>query len=201
MIKQNLSRLNCLNLGGLLIIILISSGCAAFGTKTITKSSNLNTYEIKRLGYSQLASEEILNKIRPNTSNIYQSAIEEFYANKTVRIEKYNLTKFESIENIDTSEIIKLCKVNGLDGYLCTQIKYKFVDYYYMFIPIGQSEDAYVDVILFDKNGLQLLHTKHNTYVGNSYMMAPKAEQTVSDGTFGALKQISKEIEKSKRLK
>lgn len=97
--------------------------------------------------------------------------------------------------------LMKLCQEYGLDGYLCTQIKYKFADNYYMYIPLGSSEDAYVEIKLFDKNGLLLLHTKHNTSAGNSYMMPPKAEQTVRDGTVGALKQISKEIERSKRLK
>lgn len=201
MIEQKLSKREYLNLVGLLIFILTISGCAALGTKTISRSSNLNVYEIKKIGYSQPASEEILNKIRPNTSTIYQSAIEEYFADKTIKIEKHNLSKFELIDNIDTSEIIKICQENSLDGYLCVQIKYKFVDNYYMYILLGKIEDAYVEIKLFDKNGILLLHTKHNTSAGNSYMMPPKAEQTVKDGTIGALKQISKEIERSKRLK
>jgi len=201
MINQSLSKKGLLNLVSIITLIIILSGCAALGTKTISVSNNLNIYEFKKLGYSQPASEEFLNKIRQNTSNIYQEAIEEYYSEKKIKIEKHSLSKYELIDNIDVSEIIKLCQEHGLDGFLCTQIKYKFVDNYYMIIPLGRSEDAYVEIKLFDKNGLLLLHTKHNTSAGNSYMMPPSAEQTVYDGTVGALKQITKEIEKSKRIK
>jgi hypothetical protein len=175
---------------GELLLILIISGCAALGTKTILRSSNLNAYNFKKLGYSQPASEEIVNKIRQNTSNIYQSSVESFFADKAIKVEKHNLSDFKLIDKIDTTEITKICHENGLDGYLCTQIKYKFVDNYYMLIPLGKSEDAYVEIKLFDSNGTLMLHTKHNTFA------APKAEQTVRDGTFGALKQIIKEIKK-----
>lgn len=106
MIKQRLSKREYLNLGGILIFIITISGCAALGTKTISKSSNLNVYEINKIGYSQPASEEILNKIRPNTSNIYQSAIEEYCTDKTIKIEKHNLSKYELIDNIDAYEIM-----------------------------------------------------------------------------------------------
>ena len=69
-----------------------------------------------------------------------------------------------------------------------------------MYIPLGKSEDAYVEMKLFDKNGVLIVHTKHNTSAGNSYMMPPKAERTIKDGTVGALRQIIKEIEKSSQL-
>ena len=124
MIKQELSKRKYFNIGGILIFSLLISGCVALGTKTIWKSNNLNNYETKKIGYSQLASEATMNKIKENSSIIYQSAIEEFYAEKTIKSEKHNLSSFESIEKIDTSEIIKLCQENSLDGYLCTQIKY-----------------------------------------------------------------------------
>jgi len=181
---------------GVLMLTLIISGCAALGTKTILRSNNLNSYNFKKLGYSQPASEDILNKIRQNTSNIYQSAVEAFFADKAIKVEKHNLSDFKLIDRVDTAEITKICHENGLDGYFCTQIKYKFVDTYYVIIPLGKSEDAYVEIKLYDNNGKLILHTKHNTFAGNSYMMAPKAEQTVRDGTFGALKRIIKEIKK-----
>lgn len=114
-------------------------------------------------------------------------------------IKKYNLSKFELFDEIDTTEISKICKENSLDGYLCTQIKYKFGDYYYSFAFLGQSEDTYIEIKLYDSTGKLILHTKHNTAMGNSYMMPPKAEQTIKDGVFGNLKQILKELNKIKK--
>jgi hypothetical protein len=184
----------------ILIFALILTGCAAIGTKTIYKTTNLNNYDFNNIGYSQPASDNVLNKIRPNTSKIFYSAFIEFFTAKTLKIEKYELTDFKTITEIDTSKIRKICTENDLDGYICTQIKYKFVNNYYMYIPIGKSEDAYVEMKLYDKKGILIIHTKHNTYAGNSYMMPPKAEQTIRDGTIGALKRILKEVEKSNNL-
>ena len=184
----------------ILIFALILSGCAAVGTKTLYKTNSIINYDLKKIGYSQPASDSLLNKIRPNTSKIFYSAFNEFFTNKTLEIEKCQLRDFVLIDTIDTSEIKRICSENNLDGYICTQIKYKFVNNYYMYIPLGKSEDAYVEMKLYDKNGTLIIHTKHNTYAGNSYMMPPKAEQTIRDGTFGTLKRIFKEIEKSKNL-
>ena len=182
----------------IVVATLFLSGCAALGTKTIYKENKLNVYNFNNLGYSQVANEDIINKIRPNTSKIYESAIKEYFLNKPIKIKKCDLEKFNSIDDIDTTEIIKLCTENNLDGYICTQIKYKFSNNYYMYIPLGKSEDAYVSMKLFNKNGHLVLYTIHNTSTGNSYMMPPKAEKTIRDGTIGALKQIFKEIEKAK---
>jgi len=191
-----LKRVN-IKIIGILLITIGTVGCAALGTKTISKSNNLNAYEINNIGYSQIANEDNLNKIRPNTSNLYQSTLEDFFTKNSIQTSKYNLSSFESFEDIDKTEIIKLCSENGLDGFICGKIKYKFVNNYYMYIPLGKSEDAYVEIQLYDKNGLSILHTKHNTSMGNSYMMPPKAEQTIRDGTLGALKQIMKELIKN----
>jgi len=182
-----------------MIFLLILSGCAGLGTRTVYKSPNLNSYSFKKIGYSQPAREDVLDKIRPNTSKLYEAAFEEFFTNKRIKIEKYSLTRFESISEPDTNEIKSICQEKDLEGYICTEINYKFVDNYYMFIPLGKSEDAFVEMKLFDKNGVLIINTMHNTSAGNSYMMPPKAEQTIEDGTVGALKRIIKEIEKNKR--
>lgn len=178
----------------ILVFALIISGCAAIGTKTIYKTNNLNNYDFNNLGYSQPASENVLNSIRSNTSRVYYSAFNEFFSNEKLKIEKYELRNFELIDIVDTSEIKRICTENNLDGYICTQIKYRFVH------SFGMSEDAYVEMKLYNYNGFLIIHTKHNTYAGNSYMMPPKAEQTIRDGTIGALKRIFKEIEKSNNL-
>jgi len=197
MVKQGLLNITKV-IVGILIFSTIFSGCAAIGTTTIYKTNTLNSYNFKKLGYSQLAREERLNKIRPFTSRIYQVAIEDYCSNQALKIEKHDLPNFEKIENVDTTEIIKICIDNDLDGYICTQIKYKFVDNYYDFIPLGKSEDTFVEMKLYDNHGKLIIYTKHNTSAGNSYMMPPKAEKTVRDGTVGALKQIMKEIKRSK---
>jgi len=196
MIRRSFSKSRII---GLTVFILILSGCAALGTKTVYKSNNLNSYSFNKIGYSQPASEEILNKIRPNTSKLYQVAFEDFFLDKPIKIEKHDLNKLEAIDKADTTEIKKICYENDLDGYICTQIKYKFVNNSYMYIPLGKSEDTYVEMKLYDKNGVPIIHTMHNTSAGNSYMMPPKAEQTIKDGTVGALRQIIKEIRNNSR--
>ncbi len=174
---------------GLIIATFLFSGCAAIGTKTIYKSKDQASFNFSRLGYSQLASEETLNKIRPGTSKIFQSVLEDFLSNGGTTIEKHSLSKFEIVTEIDREEISRICFDNNLDAYLCTQITYRFVDNYYTAIPFGKSEDAYVEMKLFDSSGRLIIHTKHNTLAGNSYMMPPKAEQTIKGGTVGALKK------------
>ncbi|MEO9005215.1 MAG: hypothetical protein ABI288_10780 [Ginsengibacter sp.] len=184
-----------------LLFVLTFSGCAALGTKTLTKSKEIKKYNISKIGYSQLASENILNRIKGGTSEIFQLSMEQYFENKSIKIEKHTLMHFDFIENIDPNEIINICKENNLDGFLCTQIKYKFVNTSYMFIPTGKSEDVYVNIKLFNNTGELMCHTRHNTLAGNSYMMAPKANKTIRDGTFGALNQIFKEISRSKKDK
>ena len=48
---------------------------------------------------------------------------------------------------------------------------------------------------MFDKNGKLLLHTLHNTYRENSYMLPPPPHRAIRDGTKGVLKRIAKEME------
>ncbi len=181
----------------ILLFTLVLSGCSVVGTRTLYKTDNLNKYDFKKIGYSQPASDSLLNIIRPSTSKIFNLAFNDFFTNKALDIVKCRLKDFELIDKIDTAEIIRICSEKNLDAYICTQIKYKFVSNYYMYIPLGKSEDVYVEMKLYDKNGTLIIHTKHNTYMGNSYMMPPKAEKTIRDGTFGTLKRIFKEIEKS----
>jgi len=179
------------------ILMIVLSGCSALGTKTISKSENLKSFDLRRLGYSQVASEIILNKMRPKTSTIFESAMEDYFFDKAVNIQKYELMKFEYIEDIDSSEVIQICNINNLDGYLCTQVVYKSIDNYDTILPLATSEDAYVEIKLFDNQGKLLIHTKHNTFAGNSYLGIPRAEKTVRNGTIGALKRIMKEIKTS----
>jgi hypothetical protein len=124
--------------------------------------------------------------------------LKKYFQDKQYKVEAHRLSKLSSLEDADASEIKQLCYQNDLDAYICTQIKYRFANNSYMLIPLGKSEDVYIEMKMFDKSGMLAIHTRHNTSEGNSYMMPPKAEQTVEDGTFGALKRIFKEVDKSR---
>ena|ERR1043166_1654999 len=180
------------------IFSLVLIGCAALGTKTVYKAQDFGFTKLTRIGFSQIVNEDALNRIRPNTSTLFESAFKKYFQGKPYTVEVYRLSKLYSLDSADTSEIQQLCSDHSLDAYICTQIRYKFVNNTYMFIPLGKSEDAYVEMKMFNRKGELAIQTKHNTSAGNSYMMPPKAEQTIEDGTFGALKRIFKEIDKSR---
>lgn len=181
---------------GFFLAGLILSACSALGSKTIMKSGNLNYIELNKLGISQIAGEEYVDRIIPNTSVHYKNSVDEFFYNHKVKISHHRLTEYYNFESIDPLEISKVCKDSGLDGFICTKIKYKFTDNYVNFIPIGTSEDVIVEMKVFSKNGIELLHVSHDSKKGNVYMMPPKATKTVRDGTIGALKRLTKEIRK-----
>ena len=107
MIEQMFQK--CRIIVEIILFILLLSGCAALGTKTIYKSNTLNSYSFKKLGYSQPASQDILDQIRPNTSTFYQAAFEEFFLTKPIKIEKHSLSKFELMDKLDTTEIKRIC--------------------------------------------------------------------------------------------
>jgi hypothetical protein len=172
----------------------ILSACAALGSKTLMKSGDLSHQSLNKIGISQIANEEYMDKIIPKTSLYYKNSVDEFFYYQNFKISHYRLTEYYSLEHIDSSEIIKLCKEFNLDGFICTKIKYKFTDNYINYIPIGISEDVIVEMKVFSKNGNELLHVSHDSKKGNVYMMPPRATKTVRDGTIGALKRITKVI-------
>jgi len=185
-----------LKIVSLLLSSIIIVGCTAFGSKTIMKSANLNYQPINNLGISQIASEEILNQIISNTSIHYKNSVDEFFYYRNIKISHCRLPDYYYFESIDPSEITKLCTELNLDGFICTTLKYKFTKHTINFIPYGKSEDVIVEMKLFSRNGVELLHVSHDSQKGNVYMLPPKASKTIRDGTMGALKRIMKEINK-----
>ena len=173
-----------------LVSILLSS-CATFGTKTLYKTTD--SFSLQKIGFCNLDNDSIVNKIYPNTSKIFA---------KTV-INSFNEYGFDNLiqlqskisyENPDLSKISELCKENNLDGFLISRLRFIHVTYSVYFIPVGQNYDTEVEMKLFDNNGKLLLTTKHNTYKGNSYMMPPSPDRTITDGTNGTIKRIVKEM-------
>ena len=172
------------------VLVCFLSSCAALGSQTIYRTDKAVRFNRARIGYSQLANEEGVNRTVINTSTFYNRAVKEYLAQKNVESVRLELPPFDNLREIDRSSLVKLCEIYNLDGILVGQLKYIYVNYYTLLIPIGQSQDTEVEMQYFDSNGSLLIHTRHNTHQGNSYMFFPSADKTVGDGTIGALNKM-----------
>ena len=176
--------------------IILLTNCAAFGTKTLYKKEKNSLVKPKTLGFSQLENEPIIDKIVTGTSDVYDKVMSSELSKLDIKPKSIEYPNFKKWTELEKQTISELCNTNELDGIIFTQLKFVNTNYSMMFIPIGKSQDTEVEMKYFDSNGNLLLHTKHNTAMGNSYMDYPDAEKTVPDGVKGALKRIFKEIEK-----
>ncbi len=172
------------------ILAIMLAGCAPLGREVVYKSDHLSNYSVSKLGYSQLLIERSMNRFRPEISQNYEMAVNNFFTRKNITVEKFVLPNFKSINKINTADIKLFCKEYNLDGFLCTKVRFNTVHH----DVVGISEDAYVEMKLFDKNGKQIVFTRFNTLEGHSYMVAPKAEKTIKDGVIGALQPVYREI-------
>lgn len=179
----------------ILIIAIALTSCGAMGTKTLYKT-NTNFSKPAKIGYSPIANEDILEKIVKGSAKIYDSTMASQLAIHNIISDKIIVGKFDGFDRVNKEDIKNMCAENQLDGMIFTQLIFLNVVYSSMFIPIGVSEDTEVEMQYYDSNGNLLLHTKHNTHLGNSYLQFPSAERTVADGTKGALGRIIREIEK-----
>jgi|GEM_PF-2956471 hypothetical protein len=179
----------------LFILAIALTSCGAMGTKTLYRTES-NLTKPTKIGFSQVANEDIMEKIVNGSTKIYDSIMTNQLATQNVRSHKIIVENFDGFDNINETEIKNICIENQLDGMILTQLKFLNVKYSSMFIPIGVSEDTEVEMQYYDANGKLLLHTKHNTHMGNSYWDFPSANKTVRDGTKGALGRIIKEITK-----
>ncbi len=179
----------------LLILTTVLTSCGAMGTKTLYKTET-NFKKPTKIGFSQVANEDIMDKIVRGSAKIYDSTMINQLATQNIKSNKIVIENFDGFQGVKTDEIKNICTNNELDGMILTQLKFLNVKYSSMFIPIGVSEDTEVEMQYFDANGNLLLHTKHNTHMGNSYWNFPSADKTVKDGTKGALGRIIKEITK-----
>jgi hypothetical protein len=187
---------NLLKITSILCTIVLLTNCAAFGTKTLYKKETNSLVKPKTLGFSQLESELIIDKIVIGTSDIYDKVMSSELNKIDIESQNVEYSNFEKWTDLEKQIISELCNTNELDGIIFTQLKFVNTNYSMMLLPIGKSQDTEVEMKYFDSNGNLLLHTKHNTAMGNSYMDYPDAEKTIPDGIKGALKRILKEIEK-----
>ncbi|MBP93026.1 MAG: hypothetical protein CMC55_02780 [Flavobacteriaceae bacterium] len=179
----------------LLILAIALTSCGAMGTRTLYKAE-INLNKPTKIGFSQVANEDIMEKIVKGSTKIYDSTMTNQLATQNIKSNKIIVENYDGFESINETKIKSICTDNQLDGMILTQLKFLNVKYSSMFIPIGVSEDTEVEMQYYDANGHLLLHTKHNTHMGNSYWDFPSADKTVTDGTKGALGRIIKEIAK-----
>lgn len=174
----------------LFIFIFFFIGCATIGTKTIYKTKVQPT--IQKIGYCTLSNIDTLSLICSETAQVFDSTI-----NKLLNTYSLDVPlKLEAINNdvIKKDEISKICKHNNLEALLITDLRFKYMTYMVLHVPVASNYDTDVKMQLYDKHGELLYVTKHNTYKGNSYMKAPTAERTICDGVKGAFTRIAKEI-------
>jgi hypothetical protein len=176
-----------------LVLPLFLAGFGAMGTNTLYRNE-AKIAKPSRIGFSQVANEEIMEKIVKGSTRVYDLTTTELLDKHNIASTKVYVDGFEGFDTADSNKIKELCTENNLDGMLLTQLKFLNVQYSSMFIPIGVSEDTEVEMQYYNADGTLLLHTKHNTHMGNSYMTFPAAERTVKDGTAGALGRVLKEM-------
>ncbi len=176
-----------------LALPLFLAGCGAMGTTTLYRNeAKIN--KPSRIGFSQVANEDIMEKIVKGSTRVYDLTTTELLEKHNIASTKIYVEGFEGFDTADSNKIKELCTENNFDGMLLTQLKFLNMQYSSMFIPIGVSEDTEVEMQYYNAEGTLLFHTKHNTHMGNSYMSFPAAERTVKDGTTGALGRVLKEM-------
>lgn len=172
---------------------LFLAGCGAMGTNTLYRNE-ATIAKPSRIGFSQVANQEIMEKIVKGSTSVYDLTTTQLLNKHNIASTKIYVEGFEGFDTADSNKIKEICAEKNLDGMLLTQLKFLNVQYSSMFIPIGISEDTEVEMQYYNAQGMLLLHTKHNTHMGNSYFDFPDAERTVKDGTTGALGRVLKEM-------
>jgi hypothetical protein len=161
------------------ILLVLLSGCAAFGTKTLYKSSEI--FNVHKIGYIDLGNTENLIKKYPNTLEIFhQTVVSSFHECGIDSVHLINSLRSPlNYESPDSIMIINACSQAGVDAILISQLSF-----------ISVLKDTEAKMKLYDKSGKLIISTSHNTMDGNSYAMPPPAKRLVHDGVAGALKPI-----------
>lgn len=178
-----------------LVLAGILSGCAALGSRTIYRTKS-NLIKPSKIGFTQLANQDVVNLIALGSSEIYTNTMVSRLENSNISPKLIHFADFESLESMDPERVVDLCQDNDLDGVIFTKLIFLYVDYGMFIFPVGVSKDTIVEMVYYSSSGEKLLHTIHNTHLGNSYMAIASVEKTVEDGTIGALNRILKEISK-----
>ena len=180
----------------LLIIIAISlHSCSIFvGTKTLYRANN--SEKINLWGYTYLDNDSIISIIYPQADSVFTSTIVETFSKYSLEIPTKIYGNI-SFDQPDTVKIISICKENNLDGLLLSKLGFINTTYYVYFIPAMSNVDAEVEMKLFTKDGKVVAVTRHNTYKGSDYWVAPTTAKTIHDATQRALKKIIKILDKT----
>ncbi|CAH8283094.1 hypothetical protein EV196_10275 [Mariniflexile fucanivorans] len=168
---------NLLKITSILCTIVLLTNCAAFGTKTLYKKETNSLIKPKTLGFSQLESKPIIDKIVIGTSDIYDQIMASELNKMDIESHNIEYPNFEKWTDLEKQKISDICASNKLDGIIFTQLIFINTKYSMMLIPVGKSQDTEVEMQYFDSNGNLILHTKHNTAKGNSYLDYPDAKK------------------------
>lgn len=177
------------------IITAILTSCSVLGTRTIYKS-NSGIEKATRIGFSQLAHEDIVEQIAKGSSLVYRNIMSGELSSRNILSNVILIKDFNKLESVNSNVIEKICRENMLEGIIITQLRFLNIKYSNLFIQPGKTFDTEVEMQYYNSNGKLLLHTKHNTKKGNTYFDFPKVERTVKDGIVGALTRIMEELDK-----
>lgn len=182
-------------------ILLLTSflcGCAAFGTKTLYKTSEKTT--IRNFGFTELSIDSlhgVIPKKYSNTKNVFNETIMASFKEKGFDSLRFS-NHFFSFSNPDTTKIRELCSIQNIDGIILSQLR--FGSYQSGTGAIGYvvssltALDTEVAMKLYDKSGKLLISTSHDTNMGNSYFWFPSQDTMVEDGTEGAVRRLIAEL-------
>jgi hypothetical protein len=146
----------------------------------------------------------------------FKFSMMEFFIGCETKAEKIPLPGFTSFESIDRQEIATICQKYDLDAYICTEVRYNFINYETMTLigtfDNGTSEDIQIEQILFDRNGDPLVHVRHDTFRGyfwtyygfqsgtnlfnpiNNASIILKSEKTIDQGVDRCLSRIMRKV-------
>jgi hypothetical protein len=184
------------------VITVLFSSCASVGSKTLYRVDH--KINLEKIGYAPLDFDTtfvhdnlVSFQVYSNASNIYSQTL-----SKALKSNGYingNEIHFKvSFSNTNKQQIINICNANNLDGLIVSKLIFINIIYYPSYSPIMKDYDTEVEMELYDKNGELQISTKHNTFIGNSYMLKPTTNKIIHDGTMGAFNRIMKEIKKTK---
>ena len=175
---------------------------------------------LSRLGFSQLAREDELDKLVEGSGKNFKYSMMEFFIGSETKAEKIPLPGFTSFESIDRQEIAAICQKYDLDAYICTEVRYKFINYKTLtligFYENGTSEDIQIEQILFDRNGDPQIRVMHDTFRGyfwtymsfsNRYDSSPintsfkilSSDKSFDEGVSRCMKRIMRKLNNKKK--
>lgn len=157
----------------------------------------MSAIRLGKLGFSQLAREDELDKLVEGSGKNFKYSMMEFFIGSETKAEKIPLPGFTSFESIDRQEIATICQKYDLDAYVCTEVRYKFMT------SIGTlenvtSEDIIIEQILFDRNGDPLIHVLYDTYDAQREQSFT-SKRSFDQGVSRCMKRIMRKLNNKKK--